>query len=420
MKIGKTFKKLLGNKGKGGKVGEDPPPGGTELEDLLDEIGDLDATGDAPDEGDEAGMDAGGMNERLEMRFSETDGKLDKVEQGLNSTQKQSEKIRGDITELQDNIRKLLSIYEIVYKDINPFIEDEEDVLDIPPPLEDAEFPAPLEFGEDGGDGDDSAVFGMPGMPGSPDAAVPITVEIVLEEGMTDQAVGTVKELLDEGNFEEALELLKAGVDSKEGISATVSSQAGDGPHTRTQDLLDEAREGPILKEIPVDYLSNVTLMRWMEFLLEKMPRKKVPLVLEYYVSNRWISKEVKYRIVGFLRGELGGMMPPPLHEDVGIPVHGPPRPPFSHMPELKPMEDGFDSWKESPPPPYRSNGKGGTNGRNGRTPHSGWRLSAEDHLKSLLFINMIAGREIDRDRLTCREYDIGIIKHALEEYHGI
>ncbi len=399
MKIGKTFKKLIGNKDKGRKVGADPPPGGTELEDLLDEIGDLgELEGEVAGEGEmEVGIEAGGINERLESRLTETDDKLGRIEQGLSSAQKDSEKIRGEITELQDNIRKLLSIYEIVYKDINPFIEDDDNVLDIPPPMEDGELPAPLELDGEAGYGPEPL-----GGSGGADAAIPpISVEFVSERGITDEVVGTVKGLLDEGNYEDAFRLLKTGIEVGEGGPSDSQGTDGvDDRETRTKGLLGRDDRGPILKEIPVDYLSNVTLMRWLEFLLERMPRKKVPLVLEYYVSNSWISKEVKYKIVGFLRGEIGGVTPPPPpRHDMPAAVHSPPRPPFSHMPELKPMEESFEGWGESPPPPYGSNGMNGSSGMNGfngkRSHYSGWRLSAEDHLKSLLFINMIAGKSI-------------------------
>ena len=422
MKIGKTFKKLMKSKDKSKgpdkDAGGDLPPGAKDLEDLLDEVGDLgdlDDLGDMPGvTGDGGGGEAPESDERLEARLNDTDGKIQKVEKTLTSAQKESEKIRGEITELQYNIRKLLSIYEIVYKDINPFIEDDDEETLGMTSLDEGgmEMPEPLSL--DGEVSDDSS-------------AIKIEIGTSTGKGMSGEIVGDVKSLLDEGRYEEAFLLLDRGIEDQKRIEEREGESDMDSREMRTRELLGSPKKGPILTEIPVDYLSNVTLMRWLEFLLERIPRKKITLLLEYYVSNGWISSKVKYRVVGYLRGELGGYNPPPPEPQFSRPPpQGPPRPPFSHLPELQPMEETFQSWDTSPPPPYhqedpyQSHGPRRSNGNGRNNNHPSWRLSAEDHLKSLLFINMIAGNEINRDRLTCREYDIEIIKHALEDYHGI
>jgi flagellar protein FlaD len=48
------------------------------------------------------------------------------------------------------------------------------------------------------------------------------------------------------------------------------------------------------------------------------------------------------------------------------------------------------------------------------------WRLSADDHLKSLLFVQKIAGLEVDKDRLNSLEQNISKFKESLEGFHGV
>jgi len=48
------------------------------------------------------------------------------------------------------------------------------------------------------------------------------------------------------------------------------------------------------------------------------------------------------------------------------------------------------------------------------------WRLSADDHLKSLLFITKMAGVEVDKDKLNSLEQSIKRFKENLEGYYGV
>ena len=446
MKVGSAFKKLLGGskgkpkdkpKGRGKKGDKEVIMAGGGDKDLddkdldgmmdgLDEMGDMEDIDMITDEEDEEEEEKSGSygvdSERLVMQLKETDGKIDKVEQNLTSVQSENENIRQEVSEVKDDIRKLLSIYEIVFKDINPFIdEDTEDTIRLPSPFdeEEMELPSPL-------------------IPDEEEASGPAIVSpiISIDTGSVgmDEAndiSSMIKQHLDSGNYEEAIHVLKNGIESLEEKAARTGREK-DERSELTAELLGRSSKGPILKEIPTDYISNVTLLRWLEFLLERLPRKRILLALEYYVSVGWISSGVRYKIVGYLRGEMGGVVPPaqphpPAYTDTTVPGQsmGPPRPPRSQMPELKPIDEQLQPWNMPPPQSqnYQNGPPGsvppGYRGRNGAL-NANWRLSAEDHLKSLLFINMIAGYEIDRDRLSCREYDIDLIKHALEGYHGI
>ena len=461
MKVGSAFKKLLGGKGKpkkskkkeGEGEGEDVGLGGKDLNDLLSEIDDIDEDmgeeeesdddiGFDDDEEEEAGGGMGGVggtdvfaidNERLEMKMKETDDKVQKVEQGLTAIQSDNDNLRGEVSEVRDDIRKLLSIYEIVYKDINPFIEDDsEETMQLPSPFDEDEMMHPPSLPLDEEDVADIDIE-IPDAIGIAMATPVIDVETSATDGEESDIARSIGKLLEEKKYEEAFEALKDGIENLEESSSEEDEEL---IRSRlTFDLLGGSRKGPILTKIPTDYLSNVTLLRWLEFLLEKLPRRRILLLLEYYVNIRWISSNVKYRVVSFLRGEMGGISPPPpppypdrYRRDEPSTERSTPRPPANFdMPELKPITgESLQPWNIQPPPPYGDNGVKGYrphlqshHGGNPRT-NGQWRLTAEDHLKSLLFINMIAGNRIDKDQLSCLEYDIEIIKHALEGFHGI
>jgi len=462
MKVGSAFKKLLGGskgkpKGRRKKGDKEETVGvysdkdlddNLELDDIVggyDEEGGMEDMEDikmiSDDEEVEGGLEDeeededeeeeervgsfGVDSERIVMQLKETDGKMEKLMQSLILLQSENDGMKEEVGEVKDDIRKLLSIYEIVFKDINPFIdEDEEETMRLPSPFDEEEIVLP------------SPIIPDEEEVGASSRVAPI-ISVDSGHGRTNDAEelsSMIKELLNSGDYQKAIHKLKDGVESLEGKAAIIDDETDEEDYDYiepTAKLLGRSKKGPILKEIPTDYISNVTLLRWLEFLLERLPRKRILIALDYYVSVNWISSDVRYKIVGYLRGELGGVPPPsqpypPVHSGNGVP--GPststPRPP-KPMAELKPVDEHLQPWNIPPNQSkhYRNGNSGnvppGSKGRNGALT-TNWRLSAEDHLKSLLFINMIAGNEIDRDRLSCREYDIELIKHALEGYHGI
>ena len=48
------------------------------------------------------------------------------------------------------------------------------------------------------------------------------------------------------------------------------------------------------------------------------------------------------------------------------------------------------------------------------------WRLLPEDHTKSLIFIERLMGRKIDRTQLNTVEREMSKVKHSMEELYGI
>jgi flagellar protein FlaD len=126
--------------------------------------------------------------------------------------------------------------------------------------------------------------------------------------------------------------------------------------------------------------------MRWIEFMFERVPRGRISLLLDYYVDVGWISEDVKSEVMSYARGEM---------QDVN-----------KYMEYEEAREEVF---KDLPTPETGAYKK-----------VEDWRLTADDHLKSLLFIQKIAGFEIDKDRLNSLEQNISKFKESLEGFHGV
>ncbi len=156
-------------------------------------------------------------------------------------------------------------------------------------------------------------------------------------------------------------------------------------------------RRGPVLNRLRNDYSTIVLVMRWIEFLLERVKRDKISVLLDYYRDIGWISSTVKGSVMRFARGSV---------QDV-----------TAYQPELE--DDSMDHFAMSDEGVPVMDDRG-----TAALPHyrqlDDWRLSAEDHLKSLLFVKKIAGSRIDKDELNALEQDISVMKYSFRRYHEV
>jgi len=90
------------------------------------------------------------------------------------------------------------------------------------------------------------------------------------------------------------------------------------------------------------DYRTRMILLRWIEFLLKHVPRERIPELLSYYEDIGWIGEDVKYEVIDLVKGERGITSP---------------------------------EEKE-------------------------WRLSVDDHARSLLFIEELKGHKVGSDEV--------------------
>ncbi len=269
----------------------------------------------------------------LSRKIDELQAKIERHDSMIGSLQNEVNEIRKVNEEVQDNIKRLLDIYEVVSQRINPFIE----------------------------------MRGKEELP-------PVTSETIIPAEEIPPAIPAEKP--------ETLISEKAPmVQERQPVSR--------GEEKREMTEMLRISEGPILKSIKKDYYTIVLLMRWIEFLFERVKRDKITLLLDYYVDIGWISREVKSEIMAYARGEVQDVTKYFPEEEIEAEIETPAGTIKAPKPRIyKKVED--------------------------------WRLSAEDHLKSLLFIMKIAGIEINKDKLNSLEQEIEKFKKSLWEYHGV
>jgi archaellum component FlaD/FlaE len=114
------------------------------------------------------------------------------------------------------------------------------------------------------------------------------------------------------------------------------------------------------LEQIPNDPESIVVIMKWLQYLVEKIGKNNLPDVLGYYVDIGWISDDVRLDLISYSKGIIE-----------------------------EPMQTGE------------------------RTAH----LPTRDHLQSLLFIQKLKGVQLDDRFLSKIERDMEKIIKSLEGY---
>ena len=303
--------------------------------------------------------------------------RLDSVEQSLTDIvrrvdllDKSTEDIRSDIARVRDSIasmegdmRELTSLYDLISTQINPFIETEMEAR--------SSITAMEEEGE----------AGIPEL----DALFEPTPEIAAE----GDDFGDIFAEDEPGEG-----VLFAEVEEIEG--EPMMAEVGAVPKRIAR--LSKVGDAPTC---------HIALIRWIEFMLDKVPRREIPNLLSFYVKIGWISKGIKAEVVDLIRGMAG--------EDVE-------ERPLKSKKKAKggkgKDKDGdvvmtYD--KEDLHELARSKVKGGTEAKYGT-----WKMSPEDHLKSLILIERIRGADLDKDALEDLERDVMNLKEGLEDFFAL
>jgi archaellum component FlaD/FlaE len=117
----------------------------------------------------------------------------------------------------------------------------------------------------------------------------------------------------------------------------------------------------PLLK-IPNDPESIVVLMKWLQYLVDKCGHPNLPEILDYYVNIGWISDDAKIEIIDYSTGITD---------------------------ENKKVEDTRNI----------SN------------------LPAKDHIQSLIFIQRLKGKRLDKHFLDRIDGEISRVSKKLDNY---
>jgi len=126
----------------------------------------------------------------------------------------------------------------------------------------------------------------------------------------------------------------------------------------------EKEEETPRLKKIENSLANEIVLMKWIEFMIERVGRENLPRLLEYYVDIKWISEDVLNTVLNYARG-------------------------FSSPKESYEVKRIVD-------------------------------LNSIDHIRSLLFIERLRGNCINRALLLSLEREIGKILEESQELYGI
>ena len=334
------------------------------------------------------------MVEDNAKKISEIEGRLSKVDVNISMVQRESEEVKKTVEKIDQSVLELLSLYEIVSNQVNPFVGEAENGRENIERFEKVETRM-TEFG-------DIAVMlkneldvlsqraEMPGV--SPETDIKISdietkidafadAMVMLHENIetmsskTDELF-TRTEQLDQNivDLAETTSNISTRVDdlektdfSKMAQKAVVESSENEEEDEKipVQDNVTEikTKDGYSivrLDSIKGDPMSVVVLLNWIEFLMERVGRNNLMDALDYYVDIGWISEDVRSKIMAYARG--------------------------------------IDYYVEKPT----------------------WRLLPEDHTKSLLFIERLCGRKIDKNMLSTIDREMSKVKHGLEELYGI
>lgn len=117
-------------------------------------------------------------------------------------------------------------------------------------------------------------------------------------------------------------------------------------------------------KEQDKTFLNEYWTLKWIEFLSEKTKQSQIPNLLAYYKKIGWIDDEIENKVLTYLSGSKSEIIEGLEDEEVIV-------------------EEDEDAWK----------------------------LSIDDHSKSLIFIEKIKGKKVDEKSLQAIEQETSKLK---------
>jgi flagellar protein FlaE/flagellar protein FlaC len=311
---------------------------------------------------DEFAMGGGGTGptQELENRIDELENEVAEISSTVGTVRSENEQISSKVDETEENVRKLLEIYEMVTRGVNPFVDDvqqggdafgedgggfglfegdeeEEEEEDLDEDVADAEaesffdddFEEGDDFEEEAGDdlGFDAPEEGM-------DDADPVMDDGAdAEDADAGQAGGStfaeLKEEYESGDADWAQGKADGAEASEPDAEPMVEAEGGtdepvdgefefEGPADAepTDDAAVESADAepattansgqgdkPYLAELPNGYVSDLVVMEWLEFLVTEFGPEDAVRTVEYYGDIGWISESVEEDLLAFVSG---------------------------------------------------------------------------------------------------------------------
>ncbi len=339
---------------------------------------------------DKPSIDAAAM-EANNKKIKEIEGKIAKAEVRLSMLQKENEEISKTVAKMDKNILELLSLYEIVSNQVNPFVGDDagsratlerfdktekriNEVGNMLVMLKNDLDSFSQRISSSGAV--ESVSEKIQDMETKFDAfadAMAMMHESISNLSARTEELNEKNTIVDNNILELSETISKISLrveDIEKNGAKTLKGQAFSAADTENipskeldpayQEISKERNPLVRLDAIRKDPTSVVVLLNWIEFLMERVGRNNLMDALDYYVDVGWISDNVRSEIMAYARG--------------------------------------IDYYVEKPT----------------------WRLLPEDHTKSLLFIERLCGRKIDKNMLSSIDREMSKVKHGLEELYGL
>lgn len=210
--------------------------------------------------------------EELEQRVDEVEAELASVSSTVNTIRSENEEIAETVDEIEENVRKLLDVYEMVTRGINPFTDDEREM---------------------GGASDGSLGLFAGG-----------------ENEESDELDDADSSEDDEDEEPTDFDDLKAEYegDENDATTAIVSAEeprSVDSELTYAERTLSDApdAEKPYLRGAADGYVSDLLILEWLEHLVETAGIDATEGAIEYYESIRWVDEEAADQLRAFIEG---------------------------------------------------------------------------------------------------------------------
>ena len=285
--------------------------------------------------------------------IKEFDVKLNKMESTVSASKQRIDEFKDRLDKIDESLLELLSLYEVVSSTVNPFV------------------------------GDKGAV------PPEKIEAIEKKIE-VLSQKTPEVPVGFKEEFDNkfktiENRLEALTQIVQTGPPNQDELIQKITEQVFENlkpvlEQARPKNTNPPVKQGQMAQAVPpasaapipqysensndakLSYLDNraetsIILLNWIEFLLEKVGRNNLAEILEYYIEVGWISEDVSSKMMTYA--------------------------------------NGIDYYVERPT----------------------WKLLPEDHAKSLMFIEQLTGKKIDKNMLSRLERDVEKVIRGNEIY---
>ena len=292
--------------------------------------------------------------------IKEFDVKLNKLEGSVSSSKNTVGEFKERLDKIDESLLELLSLYEVVSSTVNPFVGDK-----VTPTIEKLEqMEKKLEIlsqkpSEIPANMKEEYDIKFKALEGSLEELTTLFSNAPAQLNQEDIIKNVSTQVLEQIRpfLDQKLQELEAIQMAAAAIPAAAPLPVSGTPMGTAAERQQYYDENVKLQSIDNKAETSIILLNWIEFLLEKVGRNNLSEVLEYYIDIGWISEEVCEKMIAYA--------------------------------------NGIDYYVERPT----------------------WKLLPDDHTKSLMFIEQLKGRKLDKTMLSKLERDVEKVIRTNEIY---